>query len=308
LTYLERLALRLTVGLSHTPEARRARHLDWLQRAQQPDGGFTGREGPSDLYYTGFALRSLAILDGLSTEVCERAAEYLRGNLHRRTSVVDFFSFLYSAGLLQVMGHHVLADAEPGWEGRIAVELDAFRTQDGGYAKMPGALSGSTYHTFLMALCHELIERPLPAPERVRQFVASRRRDDGGYVEIGAMKRSGTNPTAAAIGTLHVLDGQHFNAEPEVIRFLLDMVSPEGGLRANGRVPLADLLSTFTALWTLEELGASEQVDYQSVQRYLEMVEQPDGGFRAGVWDQQADAEYTFYGLGVMALLSRAGL
>ena len=29
-----------------------------------------------------------------------------------------------------------------------------------------------------------------------------------------------------------------------------------------------------------------------------------DGGFRGGVWDTDADVEYTFYGLGCLALLA----
>ena len=28
------------------------------------------------------------------------------------------------------------------------------------------------------------------------------------------------------------------------------------------------------------------------------------GGFRGGVWDERADVEYTFYGLGVLSLLT----
>ena len=38
---------------------------------QNLDGGWSGREGESDLYYTGFALRGLAVLQGLTPELCE---------------------------------------------------------------------------------------------------------------------------------------------------------------------------------------------------------------------------------------------
>ena len=41
------------------PEAARARHAGYLKSAQNSDGGFSGREGDSDLYYTAFALRGL---------------------------------------------------------------------------------------------------------------------------------------------------------------------------------------------------------------------------------------------------------
>ncbi len=82
------------------------------------------------------------------------------------------------------------------------------------------------------------------------------------------------------------------------------MASPEGGLRANGRAPLADLLSTFTASWTLEQLDGLHRLDTEQVRRYAESLERPEGGFHGGLWDDGCDVEYTFYGLGVLALLT----
>ena len=58
-TYLERLTLRLVDGLARLPAEFRARHAAYLSAAQNADGGFSGREGGSDLYYTSFALRGL---------------------------------------------------------------------------------------------------------------------------------------------------------------------------------------------------------------------------------------------------------
>src|SRR5206468_10838790 len=102
-----------------------------------------------------------------------------------------------------------------------------FRTSDKGYNKSPGATSGSTYHTFLVGLCFELLGRSLPNPDDVLRFVESRRREDGGYVEVAAMRRSGTNPTAAAIGLLHLLKGTELpkeDVEP-TIDYLAEMPS-----------------------------------------------------------------------------------
>jgi geranylgeranyl transferase type-2 subunit beta len=140
------------------------------------------------------------------------------------------------------------------------------------------------------------------------RFTASRRREDGGFVEIAPMRRGGTNPTAAAIGLLQLTgpEGAAVLAEmrEEVVDFLAEMASPEGGLRANGRAPLADLLSTFTASWTLHQLGALERVDGDEVRAFTEAAERPEGGFHGGIWDDGWDVEYTFYGLGVLGLLS----
>jgi geranylgeranyl transferase type-2 subunit beta len=310
--YLERLAVQLALGMTRVPEDLRARQTAYLVAAQNADGGFSGREGPSDLYYTGFGLRSLAILGALTPEIGTRAGQYLRASLRQPASVVDFFSLLYACRLIHFFeGPDVLGESAAGWEDRTAQELERFRTPDGGYNKMPGSPSGSTYHTFLVILSHELIQRPLPEPDRVRAFIQSRRREDGGYVEVAAMKRSGTNPTAAGVAVLRILAGNLTDERPPLspddqatVALLTGMASGEGGLRANGRIPLADLLSTFTGLWTLHDLGGLDRLDRDAVRSYVHSLEQAGGGYCAGRWDSCVDVEYTFYGLGTLALLS----
>lgn len=305
--YLTHLNTRLAEGLDRTPQEFRQRHAGWLLGRQNPDGGFSGREGDSDLYYTGFALRGLSVLDSLTPAIAQNAGQFLKSCLSGSTSVVDFFSFLYASLLIQVHGGgDVLAEAPADWPLRVAAVLDTFRTKDQGYNKSQGANSGSTYHTFLVGLCFQLLGRDFPDPTEVENFVLARRREDGGFVEVGPMRRSGTNPTAAAIGILHLLKGLTLASEiaDPVIDFLADMPSDEGGLRANDRIPLADLLSTFTGLWTLELLGQLQRVDRFQALDFAHSLALPDGGFKGGLWDDNTDVEYTFYGLGVIGLLS----
>src|SRR5262245_62106860 len=108
--YLERLTTRPADGLGRFPPGMRPGHAAFLRSTQRPDGGFPDREGGSDLYYTGFALRGLAALDALEDDVAARAADYLRASLARQATVVDFYSLLYSCLLLQASsGIDVLA-------------------------------------------------------------------------------------------------------------------------------------------------------------------------------------------------------
>jgi geranylgeranyl transferase type-2 subunit beta len=307
-SYLVQLTTRLTEGLSRLPEEFRNRQALFLVSRQNPDGGFSGREGGSDLYYTGFGLRGLAVLGALTPEICSRAAGFLGPSLTRQTSVVDFFSLLYSCALVQLGGGpDVLAASPQDWPDRVAAVLETFRTPDGGYGKAAGDRAGSTYHTFLVALSYQMLGRDLSAVDRLRAFIESRRREDGGFVEIAPMKRSGTNPTAAAVGVLQILADtpEQFHASVEsVIPFLTSMASPEGGLRANARAPLADLLSTFTGTWTLSQLNVLNQTATSALKSYVQNLELTTGGFHGGLWDESTDVEYTFYGLGVLALLS----
>ncbi len=302
--YLTRLTNRLLDGIERLPADVRERNTRYLLEAQNPDGGFSGREGGSDLYYTGFALRSLAVLQALNPDVCGKAANFLRAKLTGSAGVVDFFSLVASCYLVPLGGGpDVLADAPPDWRDRVAATLETFRAPDGGYGKMPAAPHGSTYTSFLVTLCLQLLGRANPDADKLAAFVKSRRRPDGGYVEISAMKRSGTNPTAAGVGLLHILGELDDTAKSGTANFLAALPSPfEGGLRANDRIPAADLLSTFTGGWTLDQLGCANKLDWDAVRGYAEQCGRSVGGFRGGLWDDRTDVEYTFYGLGTLAL------
>ncbi|MBA4182316.1 MAG: geranyl transferase, partial [Anaerolinea sp.] len=73
---------------------------------------------------------------------------------------------------------------------------------------------------------------------------------------------------------------------------------------ANRRIPFADGLSSFTAVLTCLDLGLYDLIRRPALEAFLSsQLEFPTGGFRAAMWDEATDAEYTFYGLGLTALL-----
>jgi len=304
-TYLEDLTLRLAAGIAELPEGTRARHGKYLLAKQLDDGGFAGREGGSDLYYTGFALRSLAMLGELYGPPAERAAEFLRSRLGGQESIVDFLSLVYGAALIDsAAGIDVFAAAPANWREAVAGALEKLRRPDGGYAKGAEGAASSTYHTFLVLLCQQLVGQHPQEPEQIVTFIRSQACEEGGFREIRASKRAGTNPTAAAIGSLRILGALDDNTRLDTIDFLADMQTDEGGLRANTRIPIADLLSTFTGLLTLQDLNGADQVDLEVAERFAKSLELDDGGFRGAEWDPAHDVEYTFYGLGTLGLLA----
>ena len=305
LPYLLKLGERLSAGLATMDDERRSRHRQFILSQQQPDGGFSGREGDSDLYYTSFAVRGLAILGGLESDQVQAIGEYVKAQSKQKLGIIDLVSWLYSALVIEAAGGpSVFEDAAQDFADSVAETLESTRVADGGYAKTTEGAAGSTYHSFMVALTYQLIGRSVPRPNLLIQFLYDRQRDDGGFVEIAPMKRAGTNPTAAAVALLNMLGGMDSEIRSDVLAFLRTVKSDEGGFQANTRIPFGDSLSTFTGLLTAQDLDDHSILKPEVVEHYLtSQLEFPTGGFRGATWDNQADAEYTFYGLGVLGLL-----
>ena len=284
-------------------EQTRALHANYLKSEQQEDGGFAGREGESDPYYTAFALRALWILEALDETVGRRAADFLRGRLSHKESIIDLISLIFAAAICELaVGAVVIEDDDATWRENVAALLASLRTDDGGFAKTPEGRAGSTYQTFLSVLCYELIDIETPDTDAIETFLHSQHHEQGGYLEIRAAKRAGVNPTAAAIGTLKALARLSASEHASTVSFLAEMQSDEGGFTANTRIPFADLLSSFTGLLTLADLDATSRVNVDAVNRYALSMQSPQGGFVGFALDQIADVEYSFYGIATLAL------
>ncbi|MEW4489038.1 prenyltransferase/squalene oxidase repeat-containing protein [Thalassoglobus sp. JC818] len=304
--YLIRLGNRLAEGLSETTPEWRSRHAGFVLGFQKSDGGFAGREGDSDLYYTSFAVRALVMLGEMSTDVTNSVASFLSQHDPLRLGVIDLMNWLSTALAVQVAtGQDLLEELGADFPDLVSARLEEVRTSDGGYAKSVEGSSGSTYHSFLVLLTYQLLGREVPRPNALIQFLYDRQRDDGGFVEIAPMRRSGTNPTAAAVAILQELNAVDDEICDDVRAFLRDVRGDEGGFQANSRVPFTDSLSTFTGLLTVQDLRLGELLNQAELRELLEtQLEFPTGGYRAATWDESADVEYTFYGLGVKALLA----
>ena len=308
MSYLAGLTLRLTAGAMEFGDEFRRRHAAYVAAGQQEDGGFPGREGPADLYYTGFALRGLGLLDALSEPISQRAAGFLQARLAAPMPAIDFLSLALSGVLLDAVAEIDLFAAS-GLDRREAVlrGTEPLRCDDGGFAKADFSKRSSTYQTFLVIACRQLVGIPIEDVDRLVALTRSRQRDDGGFVELDRLPHGGTSPTAAATGLLRLLGALDEPTRTAATTFLIGMQGGEGGFRAHARIPMADLLSTFTGLAALDDLDALPSADLEAARRYVESLEMPGAGFRAGAWDDRADAEYTFYGLGGLALLNAAG-
>ncbi|HUP80343.1 MAG TPA: prenyltransferase/squalene oxidase repeat-containing protein [Pirellula sp.] len=303
--YLQRLTVQLTAGAAMLPDSVLDPHARFILSQQRRDGGWSGREGESDLYYSGFALRSLAILGLLTGEVANAAGRFLLSRTEKQESVIDLLSLVYGAALIEASTEkNPLDGVAVNWQGRVTDLLTSLRQRDGGFARTAQASLGSTYQTFLVAICLELMGHPLPMDDPSVAFLLSQRRDDGGFLEVRVAKRSGTNPTAAAIGALRTLNALPASIAKDAADFLVELQSDEGGFQANTRMPLPDLLSTFTSCVTLWETDSLERVDTTRAWRYGQSMARSGGGFAGFELDPSEDVEYTFYGLGLLSLLA----
>ncbi len=303
--YLMQLGSRLAAGLSRLEPERRERHRRFILSRQRKDGGFRGREGDSDLYYTSFAVRGLAVLGGLSVGEAQQIGGFLNSFDWRAMHVVDLVSWLYAALVTQTFGGpDPFANETTDWVDQLVAKLESVRTPDGGYAKSVEGALGSTYQSFLIAMTYELLGRTVPKPNKLGQFLFDRQRDDGGFVEIAPMKSSGTNPTVAAAVLLKRLGFADDQLANDLRDFMKLVRGSEGGLQANTRIPFCDGLSTFTGLLVAQDFGLTGLLEAAPLQAFVtEQLEFPTGGFRGASWDEQADVEYTFYGLGILGLL-----
>ncbi len=330
---VRRLTSRLIAAAAEFPEDFRNRHAKYLLASESSQGGFAGRAGRPDPYYTAFGLAGLALLGRLTKPIVQRAINAMlppTGPLPTQSDPalpLDWRSFTL-AELVGLVACAVLAQAtsplsdpfepaeligkDPFGRWGLSVQqvvqeyLCLVRRPDGGYAKHPASAISSTYATFLAALVQQWVDLPLEEPEKTARMLLLRQRDDGGFAEWPSVRQSGTNPTAAAIGWWSLAGRMPMSVRDRAAAFLATMQSAEGGFRAHGRIPMADLLSTFTALVALELLNAGSAVDRHSVRQYILSLELSEGGFRAALWDNTADVEYTFYGLAGLALLADA--
>ncbi len=308
-THLAELEALLARGASRWSPAFRRGHAAYLESLIQPDGGFRGRAGESDLYYTSFALRGLDLLGADDSPAWPRAAEYLAelvrasaaGRSGAARDIIECFCLLHAAGLLARRGLARWTNGDfQSCERHCAEVLRACETPNGAWARRPGG-PASLHHTFLAAQCRRLLRAPADARAAAALPPAC---DDGGFSDLGASPRGETNPTAAAALLMLAAD-----AAEERLRaagdFLLHMQRPEGGFAAHADAPLADLLSTFTAMVALAALGRLREAQLGDLGRFTAGLRAPGGGFRGAALHDEPDAEYTFYGLAAVALLTQ---
>jgi geranylgeranyl transferase type-2 subunit beta len=301
--YLDLLDEMLRPGIAGLSDRFVASQVGFVTACQQADGGFRGRLGGSDEYYTDFALRTLAWL-APDHAAFGSAADYVVRRTSTPRNVIECFNLLNSRRLIE---RHFAMTA-----GRVLPVVDPLPFTEwlyvhllpsGGFARFASDEQVSAYHTFLGALCFQMLGNEIPASEDAVLAVEGLRREDGGYAELAGKAESQTSATAAAVGFLLMHDALSPDHATQTAQFLAAMQADDGGLKPHAAAQGGDLLSTFTGLVTLWGLGGLQPIDVAAVARFLRNLAQAGGGFLACYGDETPDVEYTHYGVGILALL-----
>ncbi len=262
-SYLDLLDGLLAMGAAGFGAEFARRQVAYVASRQRDDGGFPGRDGGSDIYYTDFALRLLA---------CAR--------------------------ILQRSGARVALDTDA-----VAAVIAGQAIAGGGYG-LPNSSQASATQSFLAALCLEMLGKPGAA--ECAAAVRPLRRDDGGFADTAGQPLGQLNSTAAAISLL-VMDEALTDEEASGAReFVASMAASGGGLQTHAGATGADLLSTFTGLVTLSGTGGVELLDVREIARFVGGLARASGGFAGAPGDIGQDVEYTYYGVGCLAMIRLA--
>jgi geranylgeranyl transferase type-2 subunit beta len=304
LVYLDMLEQLLRPGMAGLSKAFVEAQVGFVAGCQQLDGGFRGRQGDSDLYYTDFALRSLASLAPKHAAI-GRAAGYVAHPPHPPRGTIDCFNVLNARRLLERCSTPVARATSAGTFDPLPL-IDQLRgcvLATGGLARAAGEGQASAYHTFLGELCFQMLEVDSPPVGPAIAAIEALKQPDGGFADLAGQTASQTSATAAAVAFLLMHDAIAPDAIAPIAQFLAGLQSADGGLRPHAAVEAGDLLSTFTGLVTLWGLDGLELLDLAGVARFLRSTACPAGGFVACASDDTPDVEYTYYGIGAVALL-----
>lgn len=258
---------------------------DYLTEQFDERGATRNRGGQGDLYYTVFGLDGLIALQEPAPN--ERTRRYLDS-----FGDGDGLDMIH-LGCLARCWAAVGGELPAGRADAILARIETCRSADGGYAAEPGAAIGTAYHCYIALGAYQDLGGELPEARGLIDCVAALRSADGAFSNWPDQERGITTATAAAITVLRQIGAPMPGGLGD---WLLARLHPSGGFLAIPDAPGPDLLSTATALHALSSLGVFPEGIREACLDFVDTLW--TGRAFCGHWaDDEADPEYTFYGL-----------
>lgn len=261
--------------------------INFLRANINPDGGFKGRNGKSDLYYTVFGLEALIALGGSLPS--KKILNYLQKFIKQEP--VDL---IHLVSLIRCYANLINDDFIKGLRGKFFKSLKKFRSADDGYANNVGVDNGTVYGCFFALTAYQDLQIDMPNQTEVIECIQALSNSDGSFSNEQKIQTGSTNVTAAAMMVLHHL-GEPVNQK--TADWLFTQCSSSDGFLAMPEAPMPDLLSTATALHALTTTGFKIEPLKEKCLDYIDSLWCSKGGFYGNWADTILDCEYTYYGL-----------
>ncbi len=269
----------------------------FIRGRMNPDGGFAGRDGASDIYYTAFALDVLAAAGAAPPR--EAVAGYVSGIAV--TDALDPFHIACLARCWKRLGL-IEAAARDGRGAAVVARLERHRAVVGGYNTVTASGAPSVTGTFVTLLAYSDLDMSLPEGAAAVEALDVLRAGDGAYANERGLA-AGT--VLASAGVLIMRHWLGLPADPDVSAWLARQHRPGGGFPSSSGSPAADLLSTATALYALRLTGAPMPAAVvEGCTAFVDGLMEDGGGFGGHWLDDTPDCEYTYYALLVYGCLA----
>ena len=268
---------------------------EFVRSRQRDDGGYSDRDGKSDLYYTSFALDSLT---ALQAEIpLKRLIPFLQS-----FETGETLDFVHLCCLVRLWSAVKSELADPTIIDTLLGRIESFRTPEGGYEQSPTASHGSTYGCLLGYGAYADFGRQPSNLDGLKTCLDNLRTTEGAWANDTQIP-IGSGPATAAAVTLcrnlrHPISEKAGDA-------LLSCFDPEsGGFKAIPNAPMPDLLSTAVTLHALDGLQIPLTNLKEPCLDFVDTLWTNEGGFHGNWTDDVLDLEYTYYGLLALGHLS----
>lgn len=280
-----RLLESLLEGRKRLGDKARKKVCDFVESQHAPGGGFMGKGGTDDVYYTIFGwMLEWTICGTLNARTMKAYIEHLEPSE---------YDLVHYAAYARCVMLQKLAESGPAGVLKYLLPGSGFLPEPSASVqnRVPGGDSSAPYSRFIRLSLEEDSGRKTLNKREILESLDDYRVTGGGYSNVRDATGATTTATAAAMTVKGQLTGYRSGEDS---RFLCELQDITGGFSATPEAPVPDLLSTATALFTLIQYG--EQPKYSAAD-FVEGHWLDTGGFAATLLDEESDVEYTFYGL-----------
>jgi geranylgeranyl transferase type-2 subunit beta len=293
--YLDMLDDLLRPGIAALSEQFTATQVRFVAGRQQPDGGFGGRRGSSDLYYTDFALRTLAWLAPRPGEL-QSAPSAVRSPAFRRNVRASS------------VGFHAAFPPEGGTTNESTVLLTPRHTAFERAADFPNcyaSLPHSIVECFNRLNIRRLLKRRLPStcdaaigecrPSPLINWLHAQMLPGGGFARLSDDRVSAYH---TFLGSLcFQLLGIAMPAVDDAIRTVANLQRPDGGYAELADQPASQTSATAAAMAFLAMHNALPPEKSTGAVPFLAKMQSADGGLKPHAAAPCGDLLSTFTGL-----------